>query len=268
MRSGLSTLLALAVAGLLVVSLPMFWVAQNIADEDGYVSFSADVADDPGFRDALAGYLGAELVRRAGLPEALRPAASAAISAATERAADSPDFMAAWEESQRRSHRLMFDGAADGGLAVDVGPIAELVTSSTDRLVPAPASLVVTLPGGPDERLVRAVDATPTASRTGLALAAAAALLSLLVAPRRGAALLRLGLAVVVAAGVVKLLSAGVTKGWSTVSDGSAFAGAAQQQLVELAAASLDRWLLVTAIGGGALLVAGVVVGLRRSSAP
>ena len=53
-----------------IVTLPLAWVASNIADEDGYVAFTSPMGSDPELQKAFSAYLSDYFVREQGLPSA------------------------------------------------------------------------------------------------------------------------------------------------------------------------------------------------------
>ena len=109
-----------------IVTLPLAWVASNLADEDGYVAFTSPMGSDPELQKAFSAYLSDYFVREQGLPSALQAPAATVLASAAATPANAPGFTKAWEESQRSSHRLMFGPKANQDrLAVDLGPLAD-----------------------------------------------------------------------------------------------------------------------------------------------
>ena len=110
-----------------LVTLPLAWVGHNVADEDGYVAFTSPMGSDPELQKAFSAYLSDYFVREGRLPSALQPTVATVLATAAATTANAPGFTEAWEESQRRSHRLMFGpNAKQDRLAVDLGLLAPI----------------------------------------------------------------------------------------------------------------------------------------------
>ncbi|MEO6470805.1 MAG: hypothetical protein ABIR57_03115, partial [Aeromicrobium sp.] len=183
--------LACGMAALLagMATLPVAWVAHNVANEDGYVSFTEPFARDSEFHAAIATAVSGALADRAALPTLLRPATTAAIFAATEKIADTPGFVKAWDATQRQSHRIMFadqrtldaDLNASDRLAVDLGPLGKFVIEQANQVLPvritAPKQMVVTVGGNVGSSQLEQIKKTPGyANRGMLAIAVLTAL--------------------------------------------------------------------------------------------
>lgn len=253
-----------------LVTVPMAWVATHVADEDGYVSFSAPLGSDHELQSAFAAYLSDELVREYHLPSAVQPAAAVAITQASRTASNAPGYTKAWEETQRRSHRLVFgQDAKQDRLAVDVGPLATFtVTHVVNLPVTLPTingSLIVAVNAGPESGAIDQVKATPHRSRIGLIVIAVAALGALIFAKRRSNVLVWLGVGAIVVAGVLRLASSHLVPSILDRTEApSPFARTLQKLLADRASDSLGTWLLWIAIGGAVALAAGVL--LRTAS--
>lgn len=277
MRSATSFLSGLAAAVLVVVLLPLAWIATHVASEDGYVGFTASMVDDPSFRGDLAGAAAEEVVTRAGLPSAAVEPVRAALTSAAERVVDGDDFADAWEQTQRRSHQAVFADQrelpaeldASDRLVVDVAPIAQaLVDAVSDRLpvsVEVPGQMLVTVGGSDQRQLVDRIRSTPELAVLVALVTAGLGLLAVAAARRRGVAIGWLGLGVAAAALAARLLSHAVVPRVVERSDApSDLARAVQRLIADRALDSFDQWTLVTMVGAAVVAAAGFVV--RRSS--
>lgn len=247
-----------------LVTLPTAWVATHVADEDGYVSFTSPLAADPELQRGFADYLSDELVRRTSLPSPLRKTTADLIVRATERAANQPGFTQAWEETQRRSHRQLFQAGAADRLTVDLGPLATFVTKRFSTELPAgvraPETIVVPVKSGPDRRAIEQVEATPGHARVGGVVIAATVLVVLVMARRRSTALVWLGLAAALVAGTLRGATDRVVPSILDRTDApSEFARTLQKLLADRAAESLGVWLAGVAVGGAAAMVLGLL---------
>ena len=249
-----------------LVTVPMAWVATHVADENGYVSFSAPLGSDHELQQAFAAYLSDELVREYNLPAAIQPAAATALTVASRNASNAPGYTEAWKETQRRSHRLVFgQDAKQDRLAVDVGPLATFavkhVTNLPVTLPTINGSLIVAVNAGPESGAIDQVKATPDRSRIGLLVIAVAALGALVFAKRRSTALAWLGAGAVVVAGVLRLASSHLVPGILDRTEApSSFARTLQKLLADRAADSLGTWLLWIAIGGAIAVAVGLLL--------
>ena len=253
-----------------VATLPLAWVASNIADEDGYVSFTSRMGSDPELQTAFSAYLSDYFVREGGLPSALQSTATAVLSNAAATTANAPGFTRAWEESQRSSHRLMFGpNANQDRLAVDLGPLAAFAvdnaTAGLPVTLPKPGRIVLQVNNTEQRAAIDQIEATKERSQIGWIVVAAAAALALLFARRRSAALAWLGVGALVVAGVLRAATSyGVPNILDNTPAPSGFARTLQKLLADRAADSLGQWLLWTAVAGAAAIVVGVL--LRVSS--
>ncbi len=257
-----------------IVTLPLAWVASNIADEDGYVAFTSPLGSDPELQKAFSAYLSDYFVREGGLPRPLQPTVTAVFTQAAADTANAPGFTAAWEKSQRLSHRMMFGPDANQDrLAVDLGPLASFAVARVgDGLpftLPEPGPIVLQVNDSSQREAIDQIAATENRSQQGWIVVAAAAALSLLFAKRRSTGLAWLGVGAV---GVAAILRAATDYGVPNILDRtpapSGFARTLQKLLADRAADSLAQWLLWIAIAGGAAIVIGLflrVSGGRKS---
>lgn len=270
-RTAASILAWLVAVVAAVVTVPTLWLATHVADEEGYVDFTRPFVADTELRDALAAEIADDVVTQAGLPAVARPGVETVLRTVAKRTAQQPGFTEAWEESQRRTHRLTFGpDARSDRLTADIGPIAVFVgeeaTANLPVDVPIPDRLLVPVYDVPDGEVLDQVAETPDRSRIGLIVVATAALLCLLLARRRLMALAGLGAGAALTGGVLLVVT-----GWALpeVLDRTPartpFARQMRDLLVDRASDSLDQWLIVIAVVGGVLLVAGLAFGgVRR----
>jgi hypothetical protein len=248
-----------------LVTVPMAWVATHVADEDGYISFTSPLGSDHELQQAFSAYLSDQLVREYNLPASVRPAATLALSSAARNASNAPGYSKAWEETQRRTHRLVFGpNAKQDRLAVDVGPLASFAVKHVGTALPVTlptvnGSLIVAVNAGPESEAIDQVKDTPDRSRIGLIVIAVAALGSLIFAKRRSNALIWLGAGAVLVAGILRLVASHLVPGiLDRTKAPSSFARTFQKLLADRAADSLGTWLLWIALGGAAVLVVGL----------
>jgi hypothetical protein len=257
--SGVVALLALMAA------VPLLWLSTHVVNEDGYVQFSSTLAKDSELQSAFSAYLTDELSARGVIPGALKAPAATALTGAMQRTSNEAGFVEAWEETQRNSHREAFADPMPKVLGVDVSPMATFVAKQVTGDLPVrltvPSHLVVPVVTDASDRetVDRVKDSTRFGRIAGLvALVAAAACVGL--ARRTSAAVAWLGGGVLAVAGVLWLTSGPVTQSILDHTEApSEFARTLQKLLVDRAADSLDAWLVILAIGGGIVAIAGVV---------
>ncbi len=272
MRSVFAGLSALVATLALALALPVGWVAQHVADEDGYVAFSTELVDDPEFRGEIVQAVTDDIVERAGLPEAVAPAVRSALKGASADVVESPDFRTAFGEAQRETHRAVFGDPADvpagmdadDRVVIDLAPVAQTIIDAATADLPvtieAPDQLMVAVGGSDERQAVDAIDRMPRQATVLLAVAAVAAALSLLAARRSSSMLAWLGVGAVAAAGLARVLSMEVLSALLDSSSApSALAARAQQLLADAALASLDEWLVITVVGGGIAVALGLL---------
>jgi|GEM_PF-6626219 len=279
MRSFVSFLAGLLAAALLVLVLPLVWVATHVASEDGYVDFSASLIQDESFRDEVIAAAGDEVVSRVGLPSAAVTPVRQALAAASDRLVEQDGFDAAWAEAQRQSHRAVFsdprelspDLYASNRLVIDVAPIAQAVVDGASERLPVsvdvPGQILVPVGGNDQRQLVERIRDTPEQAVLAGILAAGLAIISVLAARRRGRAVAWLGLGAVAAALVVRLISHEVVPEIMARNTSTGPLGQRMQDLLaEHAVASMDRLGVMVMIAGGVVAIAStlVAVGTRR----
>lgn len=270
MRRLIASVFGLLAMLALLATLPLAWVAGNLADEDGYVSFTSPMGSDPELQKAFSAYLSDYFVREQGMPSALQTAATTVLAKAAGDTANAPGFTEAWEESQRRSHRLMFGpDAQQDRLSIDLGPLASFavghVSGDLPFTLPKPDHLVLAVNDTEQKDAIDQIAATKDRSKTGWIIVGVAAAASLLFARRRSTALVWLGVgAVVVAVGMRLATSYAVPNILDKTPAPSGFARTLQKLLADRATDSLAHWLLWAAVAGAAAIVVGVL--LRVSS--
>lgn len=260
-RSGASFVCWVVAVVAAIITVPTFWIATHVANEDGYVDFTRPFVADAAFRNALVGTISDDVIRKGGLPATVRPVLERALGSVATRTARKPGFLDAWEESQRRTHRLTFGPDANSDrLTVDIGPIATFVAKEVAGDLPVrftvPSKLLVPVYDAPDREVLDQVDKTPNRSRIGLLIVGLAALLSLVLARRRINAVVGLGAGAAITAGV---LLAGTGLALPEVLDRTParteFAREMRDLLVNRASDSLNQWLLGIGVVGAVLLV-------------
>jgi hypothetical protein len=265
MRSLLSFVSGAVALLALMAAVPLLWLSTHIVDEDGYVEFSSTLAKDTELQGAFADYLTDELAARGVVPTVLKTTAAKALTQAMGRTSNEAGFVGAWEETQRNSHREAFADPMPKVLGVDVSPMATFVAKQvTDDLpvsITVPEHLVVpVVTDASDRKVVERVEETPRLGRIAGIIALVGAVACIGLARRTSAAVAWLGAGVVAVAGVLWLSSGPVTqKILDHTQAPSEFARTLQKLLVDRAAESLAAWLVVLAIIGGVVAVAGFV---------
>lgn len=267
--AGLVALLALLVA------VPAQWVATHVSDADGFADLAGPLVTEPEVETELAAVISEQVTARLALSSTLGPIVADVLARAATTVVGDPEFQAAWEDTLRRSHEATLGGdgeaAPDQGqslrLAVDLAPLARYVVDKASGQLPvtvrAPETVVVPITGEQVGEQIDLLRSAPDYARVAWIVLAAAVVVRLALAHRRGAALARLGVGALVAAGLLWL----AVRAAGRLLDeraGSAepLARAVQDALVARSTASFDDWLLVVAGAGLAAVVVGVV--LRR----
>ncbi|KRC65717.1 hypothetical protein ASE12_13710 [Aeromicrobium sp. Root236] len=255
---------ALALLALLA-AVPLLWLSTHIVDEDGYVEFSSTLAKDTELQQAFSAYLTDELSARGVIPAALKTPAAAALSQTVERTSNEAGFIEAWEETQRSSHRQAFADPMPKTLGLDVSPMAAFVAKQAGRDLPVaiavPKHLVVpVVTDASDREMVDRVEQSTTLGRIAGIVAVVAAVVCVALAQRTSTAVAWLGGGTLAVAGLLWVTSGPVSQNILDHTEApSEFARTLQKLLVDRAASSLDAWLVVLAILGGIVTVAGLV---------
>lgn len=260
-RTGLSLLCWVAAVLAAVVTVPTLWIATHVADEDGYVDFTRPFVTDVEFRNAIIATITDDIASGGGLPAAAKPVVERALRAVATQTTQQPGFGVAWEESQRRTHRLTFGpDASTDRLTADIGPIATFVAEQVTEDLPVrlnlPDELIVPVYDAPDRQVIEQVDRTPNRALVGLLVVAGASLLCLVFARRRINAVVGLAAGAVITGGVL-LVGTGfaLPEVLDRTPAKTPFARQMRDLLVDRASDSLNQWLLWTMIVAAVVLV-------------
>ncbi|RLV57481.1 hypothetical protein D9V41_02305 [Aeromicrobium phragmitis] len=257
------------------VALPVTWIADNVTDESGYVALVAELRDDQELRVAVAEIVATDLTENLGLPDGVRDQFAQQLRAAFERVGEIEGFDAAWDETQRRSHALWFDGhRPPEELQLDVAPLAALAVGPVAAQFPVelatPDQMLVTVASAPPG--MDWVESAPTWKMISLIAAGAATFLCFVFARRRSVGLAWIGVGALLVAGISYAGSrVAVPAALDRMEEGaSAFGQVLTETLADRFQASLDEWIELLAIAGAAALVVGVLARLiagRREAA-
>ncbi|MCG2621755.1 hypothetical protein LVY72_07465 [Arthrobacter sp. I2-34] len=265
LRSLLAFMLGLAAVLLAAGALPAAWLHQNVFDEEGFVSFSAPMVEDSGFRSALAVAVASEASGQLDVPPAVRALARPAIERVVGRLTELDGFEQAWRESAAASHRLSLADPEHPKLAVQLAPLAQLaVREVADRLgvqAPAVGDLPVRFDSGRLEGYAAAAARLAAAWPWLAAGAVAAAVAALLLARRKATAVFWLGLGTAVA-GLALWLAAGQLPGLAGGISAGALAEEFAVRFAQLATAGFQPWAAALVAGGGVAALAGLVARL------
>lgn len=267
-RAFTSALLWLVAVAAIAVTLPVAWVAVNVADEDGYVAFTAPFAQDAELQDALSDGVAdsvAEITDVALGQRLLRQLVDGAFT----RLVDEPDFPAAWVETQRASHRATFGNGDQQRIVVDIGPLVELVGDAISDDLPVtlqvPDEVVVPVTQAVQPETISAVQQAPSRALLGGTIAVVATLGSLLFARRRSTTFGFWGLGVAAVGGILMVATSRAVPGMleSRPAD-DPLATTMRDLLIARATASFDEWLLVTVVVGAVATLLGFGARLVR----
>lgn len=271
MRSVSSVVAGIIATLAAIVTIPILWVSVHVADEDGFVELSSQLASDSELQGALAAYIADDFVQRGTLPERLQSLATRALTSAAQATTNQPGFTEAWEQTQRGLHASAFDESS-GPIVVNVTPLANFVADRVSDQVPVSlrveSDLPVQLGSAADREQLRWVDESRTLGLVGLAIILLASLVCILAARSRALGLAGIGLGALVASGVLWLGSTVVAPRTADESpSASEFARSLQKLLIDRGAESLMGWVEpVVMFGLAAVLLglAGHVIGGRR----
>jgi hypothetical protein len=265
----------------LAVAVPTTWAQHNVVDEAGYVSLAQQAATERPLQDAMASELTDQLIGLAAnsgydvSPNLLRGAATAYTR--------SSPFPGQFATANRIAHRWMFTDTVaqsdeSGRWQVDLSPMladSSFQQTLRDFGIHPPSTLSVPLTENAPEslrpgQLRRLATWGPWVSLGAAVLTGVFALLTIVVAKKRGKALAALGVSALLvgASGwaAIEVLRGRINKALDvTTGDIRQLADA----MVGHAIGSLHQWLNLTLAAGGALVVFGILVsmlgGLRRS---
>lgn len=262
MRSVTAVVAGVVATVVAIVTVPLLWISIHVADEDGYVELSSQLATDSELQEALAAYLADDFVQRGVLPRSLQDPATTALAAVARTTTKQPGFSEAWARTQRSLHASAF-GDATGPIVVDVGPFASFVVERVgDRLPVAlqvDPSLEVPLGTAQDRDRLSWINDTRTLALGGLAIILVAAVVCVLAARSRGLGLAGLGLGAVVTAGALWVGTSVVSPRLvDESSSASEFGRKLQRLLVDRAGDSLLGWLEPMVMVGFAAVLLGL----------
>lgn len=270
MRRFGSALLGLVAVLLAAAAFCTAWLAENVVSEDGFTALGQPLGTDEAFQQQLSEAIGRQAADSVQVPAAVVPFVEPLITSAVQGVQSLPEYPQAWDETLSRSHAQTFDG--EGEITLDVAPLVGLVTES----IGSEAGIEVTPPeqspvvlAGADRR--QALDLAVSAANASpfLALGAiTAAVLTLLVARVRSAALAWLGAGIVLAGGLIWVGAASLPSLAARPTYGSAVAEAFAAAFSVEASASLQAWTVPFLLGGAVLLILGLLArslsGMRR----
>ena len=263
--AGLLAVVAFAVA------LPISWLAVEIADEDGYVELSRGILDDADTRTALVEAVVDELDGRTrdrleelGIPTGLVDRTLDELAGFVGQGLASDAVVDGWGESQRQAHQEMFQGDdEDSGFVVDLAPLVVAVATEAGVELDVPTSLPIEIDEPEARRAVATADASPQLAVGAGVLTLVGAVLALVAARRRGAALAWLGAGALAVTGVLHLAARVLAAtDPSTGTDAGTRVGLV---LVDVARSSFDDLLAEAAVGAGVVLVVGVLLTVAGS---
>lgn len=256
-----------------IVTVPMLWVAENVASEDGWVRFTSGFVEDEDLRDGVVEAAAGAMLARVSLPPEAARLVNQALADLVKTAMKQPGFVEAWRESLRRTHRLTFDpDRASDRLVADIGPVATFVARDVSQQLPVqlqvPDRVVVPIHEDPNRDLIEGVAAAPNRSMIGLVATGIALLTSMALAGGLAGALRRFGLAFLAVAGLmVTATGVALPKLLDRTPASSEFARQMRDLLVAQASSSLDAWALTLGTVGAVATIAGVAGGALRRPA-
>lgn len=261
MRSLVSVLLVVLAALATAVAIPTGWVARTVGDTDGYVRFTAPLAQDSSLQASLADVAAAQIQLRSGLPAGT--GVREVLTRAFVNVTRSPGYQETWDEMNRRSHDDTLSAPAGSDVVVlDLAPalgfLADQLPSGLN--VGTPQHMLVRIDAPGVGRALEGVRWAGVLAPISAAVALLAAAGAVLVARRRGPALLGVGLACAASATLVLVLvRVAATVFGARVEDVTTLSGRLQSELVARTVAGVDRVCLVTAGCALAVAVIGVV---------
>lgn len=269
MRSLATALLWIVTTILVAAAVPAMWAQQNLVSESGYAALARRAAADPALQAAMADELTAQMGRLGSNVDTTLVSGIAGMYTAGS------SFPGQFGVANAFAHRWLFTDSSDvdatGRWVIDIAPLlSDSAFSQTlrDYDIAVPSTLQIPLTEDAPAMLRPGALTVygrwaPWASWTLAVLAAGSALLTLLVSRSRGKALAALGVSglLVGAMGWAAMEYAqrylrraldGSTGNLRTVADA----------MVATAQDGLHRWLNVTLIVGGGLVIVGVIVSL------
>lgn len=215
MRDLVAVLLALCAAAALALWAPATWARDHVVDRDGFLEIAKPLGANPQFQQDVSDAAVEGVLEQAKVPRVLTSLIEPTLQDQAAKLTQSEAFATIWSDSMGDLHTTLMDPAG-GTVSADLNPyVDELVSPVGDAIgheidIPDADLLtldIVTIPASPWPGRVTALASTaPWIGWAGIA----AAVLSLLVARRRGAIGAVLGAALAVAGGALLLASQGI----------------------------------------------------------
>ncbi|WP_066292991.1 hypothetical protein [Arthrobacter sp. B6] len=273
MRTFVSAVAVILGVLLSAVAVPAVWVDLNVVQEDGFVALSAPLGQDADFQERLA-VAAVGTIDTSSVPDALAGLVQPVVEAAAGSLTGLPGYPAAWEETLRKSHRLNFadpaslpaEADSSASIRLDVAPLVALAAEELSRTagltLEAPEQALINV-GEPEQR--QWIERLSAYAPLGYSLAIGAGIafvLALVAARRRWTVIFGVGLGGL-------LLAAFWTFGSQLARDtvlgtasGNEVADMFKDEFVASASSSFQSWTTGTAVAGGVLLAAGLVIGM------
>lgn len=263
------------IIGLLLsaVAVPAIWLDRNVVQEEGFVELSAPLAKDADFQQRLAA-AAVGTIDTSSVPDALMGVVQPVVEAAAGSLTGLPGYQAAWEETLRKSHRLSFadpaslpaEADSSSSLTLDVAPLVALATEELSRTsglpLDAPEQTLINV-GQPDQR--QWIERLSAYAPMGYSLAIGAGIafaLALVSARRRWTVIFSAGVGALLLAGLWTFGSQLVRDAVVATDSGNEVADMFKDAFVAAGSGSFLSWASGTAVAGGVLLAAGVVIGI------
>lgn len=263
------------IIGLLLsaVAVPAIWLDRNVVQEEGFVELSAPLAKDSDFQQRLAA-AAVGTIDTSSVPDALMGLVQPVVEAAAGSLTGLPGYQAAWEETLRKSHRLSFadpaslpaETDASSSLTLDVAPLVALATEELSRTsglpLDAPEQTLINV-GQPDQR--QWIERLSAYAPMGYSLAIGAGIafaLALVSARRRWTVIFSAGVGALLLAGLWTFGSQMARDAVVATASGNEVADMFKDAFVAAGSGSFQSWASGTAVAGGVLLAAGVVIGI------
>lgn len=254
----------------LTVTIGAGWAAQNLQDEDGFVTMAARLGDDRDVQQAAADVAGEAFADQPGVPVALHDPAAAAMSRAVLRLTSSDGWDDAWQETVRSTHQRLFADPTPTDVRVDVAPIIGVAVDEVTRTlpisVPRPNELPVVVNEEDPGPFVDTTSRADSIALTSGVIAIVAALLALVAARRRSSMLVALGTGALLAAAAWWLAGRLVLPGLvESNNDATAYGRALSDVVTQRIVESLDTTLVWVAVAGVVVAALGVASRALRS---
>lgn len=261
MRTFGSAILGLVAVLLAVAAFCSAWLSENVVSEDGFTALGQPLGTDSAFQQNLSEAIGRQAADSLQVPDAIAGIVQPLITGAVQGVQSLPEYPQAWDETLRRSHAQTFDG--EGGVSLDVAPLVGLVVngvgSETGIEVAPPESSPVPLTGEDRRQYVDSVVSAAGAWPYLAIGAVVAAVLALLAARSRSAALAWLGAGALLAGGLMWIGAGSIPELAARPVYGSAVGETFAAAFSAEAAASLQAWTVPFILGAAVLLVLGLL---------